>query len=268
MMKRILTTFLVLVMLIAVVPSAYAVSLQVNNTTVSANVPLYNSTTYVPLRATSLSLCPGAQVTWESGRAVVRAKNLTITARPGDLYIDANGRKLFVKDSVRVVNGTTYVPVRVLAKAMGATVAWNGTVQRVTLSSGSNTIQAGDQYYDSTSLYWLSRIINAESNGEPLTGKIAVGNVILNRVASPDFPNNIHDVIFDDVGGIQFTPVANGTINNSPSADSILAAKLCLDGASVVGNSLFFLNPTIATSSWITRSRAYVTTIGNHKFYS
>ena len=267
-MKRILTTFLVLAMLLAVVPSAYAVSLQVNNTTVSTNVSLYNSTTYVPLRATSLSLCPGAQVSWESGRAVVRASSLTITARPGDLYIDANGRKLFAKDSVRVVNGVTLVPVRVLAKAMDATVSWNSSAQRVTLSGGSNTIQAGDQYYDSTSLYWLSRIINSESNGESIIGKIAVGNVILNRVASSDFPNNIHDVIFDDIGGVQFTPVANGTINNTPSTESILAAKLCLDGASVAGNSLFFLNPTIATSSWITRTRAYVATIGNHKFYA
>jgi len=268
MMKKIISAFLIIGLLISAAPSANAVSLLVNNTTLTTNVSLYNSITYVPLRATSLLLYPEANVSWENNTAIVRGSALALTARPGDCYIDANGRKLFAKDSVRVVNGVTLVPVRVLAKAMGATVAWNASTQKVSLSSGSNTIQAGDQYYDSTSLYWLSRIINAESNGESLTGKIAVGNVILNRVASPNFPDYIHDVIFDDVGGVQFTPVANGTINNSPSDESILAAKLCLDGASVVGNSLFFLNPTIATSSWITRTRAYVATIGNHKFYA
>lgn len=267
-MKRILSAFLILGLLLAVVPSARAVSLLVNNTTVIDKVSFYNSTTYVPLRATSLSLCPSAAVSWENNSAVVRTANLTITARPGNYYIDANGRKLFVKDSVRLVNGTTMVPVRVLAKAMGASVAWDSVAQRVTLTGGSNTILSGSEYYNSDSVYWLSRIINAESSGEPLFGKIAVGNVIINRVASPDFPDSIYDVIFDDVGGIQFTPVANGTIYNTPSAESILAAKLCLDGASVVGNSLFFLNPTTATSSWITKNCAYIATIGNHQFYA
>ena len=267
-MKKILSAFLILGLLVAVVPNAQAVSLLVNNTTVINNAVLYNSTTYVPLRATSLSLCPSATVSWENNSAIVRSSSLTITARPGYSYIDANGRKLFVKDTVKLVNGTTMVPVRVLAKAMGATVAWNAATEKVSLNGGSNTILSGSEFYNSDSLYWLSRIINAESSGEPLFGKIAVGNVILNRVASPDFPNSIYDVIFDDVGGTQFTPVANGTIYNTPSSESLLAAKLCLDGASVVGDSLFFLNPTIATSSWITRTRTYIATIGNHKFYA
>ena len=267
-MKKILSAFLILGLLLSVVPSAHAVSLLVNNTTIIDKVSFYNSTTYVPLRATSLSLCSSATVSWENNSAVVRTSSLTITARPGNYYIDANGRKLFVKDSVRLVNGTTMVPVRVLAKAMGATVVWNAATERVTLSSGSNTILSGSEYYNSDSVYWLSRIINAESSGEPLFGKIAVGNVILNRVASSDFPDSIYDVIFDDNGGVQFTPVANGTIYTTPSAESILAAKLCIDGASVVGNSLFFLNPSIATSSWITRNCAYIATIGNHQFYA
>ncbi len=267
-MKKILSALLILGLLLAIVPSAHAVSLQVNNTTVIDKVLLYNSTTYVPLRATSLSLCPSATVSWESNTAIVRSSNLTIAARPGEYYIDANGRKLFVKDSIKLVNGTTMVPVRVLAKAMGATVGWDAATEKVSLNAGSNTILSGKEYYISDSLYWLSRIINAESGGEPLFGKIAVGNVVLNRVASSDFPNSIYGVIFDDVGGTQFTPVANETIYNTPSAESLLAAKLCLDGASVVGGSLFFLNPTVATSSWITRTRAYIATIGNHKFYA
>ena len=115
---------------------------------------------------------------------------------------------------------------------------------------------------------WLSRIIEAESRDEPLTGKIAVGNVILNRVASSEFPGSIYGVIFDCNWGIQFEPVANGTIYNTPSEESILAAKLCLDGASVVGNSLYFLNPVKASNFWATQSCIYISTIGNHQFYA
>ncbi len=267
MNKKILTALLVLSLLIAIVPGALAVSLSVNSTPVS-NVKLYNSTTYVPLRTTALTLSPSAKVSWENGQAVVRTSSLTITARQGDCYLVANGRMLYIKDNVRIINGTTMIPVRVLAKAMGASVDWNASSQTVSVSSGSGTIKSGDSYYNSDSVYWLSRIINAESNGESMNGKIAVGDVILNRVTSPGFPNTIYSVIFDSTGGTQFTPVANGTINNTPSADSILAAKLCLDGASIVGNSLFFFNPSLSTSSWIANNCSYVATIGNHKFYA
>lgn len=268
MKKKIITAFLLLCLLTAIVPGALAVSLSVNNTPVSANVKLYNSTSYVPLRATALSLSPSAKISWENSHAIIRTSSLTITAHPGDCYIDANGRMLYVKDGIRIVNGTTMIPARVLAKAMGASVSWSAASQTVAINSGSGTIKSGDDFYNSDSVYWLSRIINAESSGEMMAGKIAVGDVILNRVASPDFPNSIHDVIFDSVGGTQFTPVANGTIYNTPSADSILAAKLCLDGASIVGTSLFFFNPTTSSSSWIAQSRSYVATIGNHKFYA
>ena len=267
-MKRILSVFLILGLLITVAPSALALSLEVDSKPLEAKLTLYNGVTYVPLRATALLLCPEASVSWENNTAIVRSSSLTVTARPWANYLDANGRKLFVKDSVKLVSGTTMVPVRVLAKAMGASVSWNAATQKVSVTSGSGWIVTGSDYYDSDSLYWLSRIINAESGGESLFGKIAVGNVVQNRVACPDFPDNIYDVIFDRAGGVQFTPVSNGTIYNTPSEESILAAKLCLDGASVAGNSLFFLNPSIATSSWITKNRAYVATFGNHKFYA
>lgn len=122
--------------------------------------------------------------------------------------------------------------------------------------------------YSSTDLYWLSRIIEAEAGGEPYLGKVAVGNVIINRVASADFPNNIKDVIFQYCNGIpQFSPVAEGTIYNSPSADSVKAAQDALNGSKPVGQALFFFNPDKASAPWIVNNRTYVTRIGNHVFY-
>lgn len=121
--------------------------------------------------------------------------------------------------------------------------------------------------YSETDLYWLSRIIHAEAQGESYAGKVAVGNTILNRVKSSDFPNTVKGVIFDTKYGTQYTPVANGKIYNTPGAASINAAKDALNGVNYVGKSMYFYNPRTAPNSWASKNRPYYTTIGNHKFH-
>lgn len=117
-------------------------------------------------------------------------------------------------------------------------------------------------------LYWLSRIIEAEASGEPYLGKVAVGNVIINRVNSSEFPDTIKGVIFEYDNGIaQFSPVADGTIYNTPSQDSINAAIDSMNGVRPAGNSMFFFNPAKSSGSWIVNNKIYVTTIGDHVFY-
>ncbi len=117
-------------------------------------------------------------------------------------------------------------------------------------------------------LYWLARVIHAESQGEPYQGQVAVGNVVLNRVRSGNFPNSVYGVIFEYFGRIpQFSPVADGSIYNNPSAQSIKAADEAYWGAKPVGNALYFFNPKKAAGSWIVNNRKYMTTIGNHAFY-
>lgn len=121
--------------------------------------------------------------------------------------------------------------------------------------------------YTSDDVYWLSRLIEAEAQGEGYIGKVAVGNCVLNRVLSPQYPNNVVKVIFDTNYGVQYQPVANGKIHNTPSISSTQAAIAALEGAKPVGNSLFFYNPKKSTSSWIANNRKYYTTIGNHNFH-
>lgn len=109
----------------------------------------------------------------------------------------------------------------------------------------------------------LAKIINAESKGESMNGKIAVGNVVLNRVKSDGFPDTIESVVYQPG---QFQPVTNGSINQTPSDKSIEAARRVLDGEKVVGDDvIYFYNPAIATDSWIF-TRTVVVTIGNHAF--
>jgi N-acetylmuramoyl-L-alanine amidase len=263
--RSVAALLLLLCLAAATLLPASAISLNINNVTAIETVYIYNNTSYVPLRAVTNLLCPAAAVSWENGTAVIRKADLTVTARPGDCYLQANGRMLYAPDGIKLVEGTTLVPVRVLAKALGASVDWHPQTQSVSVTGGSGTIESGDSYYDGDCVYWLARIINAESESEPLAGKIAVGNVVLNRVASAGFPDTIYGVIFD---GGQFTPVKNGTIYNTPTEESILAAKLCLDGASTAGGSLFFLNPAASSNLWVTHNRAFVTTIGHHAFYA
>lgn len=122
--------------------------------------------------------------------------------------------------------------------------------------------------YTSTDLYWLSRIINAEAEAESYAGKVAVGNVIMNRVKSSAFPNTVKGVIFEYYKGIpQFSPVADGTVYNDPNGDSIKAAKAAFNGTSYVGNATYFFNPDKSEGTWIVKNKVYVKRIGNHVFY-
>ena len=98
-------------------------------------------------------------------------------------------------------------------------------------------------------------------------GQIAVGNVGLNRTESDQFPDTVKEVVFDSQYAVQFTPVANGTIYQEPAASSVLAAKLCLEGAEVAGDSLYFFAPAVSAGSWITQNRTYYAAIGSHHFY-
>ena len=133
---------------------------------------------------------------------------------------------------------------------------------------GVPTFPTAEEVYDEEDLYWLSRIISAESRGEPFIGQLAVGTVVINRTGSHYYPDTIYEVIFDRVGGVQFTPASTGSVYRDPTESSVLAAKLCLEGFSLDDGILFFFNSSIAAGSWITANRTYTMTVGQHDFYS
>ena len=222
---------------------------------------IWNDTTYVSLRSIAATLDPDSVITWENSTAKVQTNDLLLTAREGDTYLSVNGSKIYTSYEIKNIDGNILVPLRPLAQAFNAFVYWNTVSKQAALISELN------ENYTSDELYWLSRIISAESKGEPLEGKIAVGNVVLNRVKSSDFPSTIYGVIFDDRWGGQFEPVRNGTVYQTPTEESVLAAKLCLNGANVIGDSIYFLAPALAQNFWIVENREYIATIGCHDFY-
>ncbi|OAT80262.1 cell wall hydrolase [Desulfotomaculum copahuensis] len=119
---------------------------------------------------------------------------------------------------------------------------------------------------DREDLMLLARLIHAEARGESFTGQVAVGAVILNRLASPGFPKTIREVIFQSNGHVcQFSPVKDGSINLQPDEKAINAALQALLGLDPTGGALFFYNPQTASDRWI-RTLPVITRIGNHVF--
>ena len=230
---------------------------------------IWNSVTYVPLRK-FCNLFDQCSFSWDgktSTATVSTQSGMTLILRTGEIYLYANGHYFYTVGAIQNWDGSLYVPIRPLARAFDAQLQWNNARRAVELTSPKGAPMVSWAKYDSDEVYWLSRIISAEARGESMQGQIAVGNVVLNRVRSSMYPNTIYGVIFDRKHGTQFSPVSFGTIYNPPAQSSIIAAKICLEGYSLSNSILFFMNPRIATTNWISKNRPYAFTIGKHDFY-
>ncbi|MED1741568.1 cell wall hydrolase [Bacillus swezeyi] len=108
----------------------------------------------------------------------------------------------------------------------------------------------------------LSRLVHAEAKGESFKGKVAVANVVLNRVGDGGFPDSIKSVIYQKNA---FEPVLNGSINRKPDRESVEAVEVAVDHDKKETDALYFYNPDIATDGWI-KTRKVVERIGNHVF--
>ena len=129
------------------------------------------------------------------------------------------------------------------------------TLRALGMSSGGST---GQQ----SSVDLLARVISAEARGEPYSGQVAVGAVILNRVAHPSFPNTIAGVVYQPGA---FTCMVDGQFNEPVAESAVRAAREALNGSDPSGGAIYYFNPATATSSWIW-SRPLILQIGNHRF--
>lgn len=108
----------------------------------------------------------------------------------------------------------------------------------------------------------LARIISAEARGEPYTGQVAVGAVILNRIQHPSFPDSLSGVIYQNGA---FTAVVDGQFNEPVADSAYKAAKDALNGWDPTGGCIYYYNPA-KTSNAFMHSRPTVTVIGSHRF--
>ncbi|WP_032120455.1 cell wall hydrolase [Clostridium amazonitimonense] len=111
----------------------------------------------------------------------------------------------------------------------------------------------------------MSKIVSAESKGEPYEGKVAVASVILNRVAHPSFPKTVKEVIIQKNA---FSCVRNNTVYEDPDTSCYNAVMDAIKGNDPTNNAVYFYNPKIATSNWMKNiDKTNVKTIGNHVFF-
>jgi N-acetylmuramoyl-L-alanine amidase len=144
-------------------------------------------------------------------------------------------------------------------KKNGLTV--DGIVGKNTLAAmGIQDDSASSSYDNDVAL--LARLISAEARGEPYTGQVAVGAVVLNRMEHPSFPNTLSGVIYQSGA---FSCLDDGQFDEPVADSAYKAAQDALNGWDPSGGAIYYFNPATATNAWIW-SRPLIVTIGKHRF--
>jgi len=112
---------------------------------------------------------------------------------------------------------------------------------KLTKTTGKSTSHSTDE------LTLLACLVHAEAGNQSYEGKLAVANVVLNRVRSGKYPNIINKVVYQRG---QFSVASSGSLSKqlnhyshfktSSQKLSIQAAKDALAGINNIGNRLYF----------------------------
>lgn len=138
-------------------------------------------------------------------------------------------------------------------------IAGPATLKAMGIYSSSSSTSSSS---NSSNVNLLARLIYGEARGEPYTGQVAVGAVVMNRVKSSSFPNSISGVIYQSGA---FDAVRDGQINLAPDSDAKKAAQDAINGWDPSYGAIYYFNPSTATNKWIW-SRPMTVTIGRHRF--
>ncbi|MGI5849235.1 MAG: cell wall hydrolase [Christensenellales bacterium] len=115
--------------------------------------------------------------------------------------------------------------------------------------------------YTDDEFYMLAQIIQSEAGGELYKGKIAVGNVVMNRVLCRSYPGNSITAVVTAPNQFAYNS------NTKPSSSAKSAARDVLDfEVWVIPQNIYFFRATSSTSNW--GSHSYAMSIGGHSFYS
>lgn len=202
----------------------------------------------------------------------VHAEGLELTARVGEPYVVANDRYLLNLRGVLLSLGRAYFPVATVERLFDLRAEIAPGLDRIDLElREAEPLKGGPDYYEETfgeeNVVWLARLINAEAADQPFIGMVGVGSVVMNRVKSDRFPDNVTDVIFDRTNGVQFGPVYDERIYKRAGPTALIAAYIALEGYTTVGDSLYFIQPDRADDSWLRQYYTFVISIGDHDFY-
>lgn len=140
-------------------------------------------------------------------------------------------------------------------------IAGPATLKAMGIYNSSST-STGSSSSNSSNVNLLAKLIYGEARGEPYTGQVAVGAVVMNRVKSSSFPNSISGVIYQSGA---FDAVRDGQINLAADTTAKKAAQDAINGWDPSYGAIYYFNPSTATNKWIW-SRPMTVTIGRHRF--
>lgn len=165
-----------------------------------------------------------------------------------------------------VYGSDTLEAVKKFQKKNGLTadgIAGKSTLEALGIETGNSSSSSNSGYSNNSSdVNLLAKLIYGEARGEPYTGQVAVGAVVMNRVKSNSFPNTISGVIYQSGS---FDVVADGQINMSPNETAKKAAQDVYNGWDPSNGAIYYFNPNTATNKWIW-SRTVTVVIGSHRF--
>ena len=140
-------------------------------------------------------------------------------------------------------------------------IAGPATLKAMGITSTSSSSSSSSSNY-SSNLNLLARVIYGEARGEPYTGQVAVGAVVMNRIKSSSFPNTLSGVVYQSGA---FDAVKDGQVNLTPNDTARKAAQDAMNGWDPSYGAIYYFNPSTATNKWIW-SRPMTVTIGKHRF--
>ena len=170
----------------------------------------------------------------------------------------------YYKGSVDGIYGSkTVAAVKLFQKKNRLTQ--DGICGRATLAAiGINVSSASSGPVNSSAndIELLARLISAEARGEPYSGQVAVGAVVLNRMKHPSFPSSLSGVIYQNGA---FSCMDDGQWNAAVTDSARRAARDAMNGWDTSGGAIYYYNPKTATNKWI-RTRPVILSIGRHTF--
>ena len=188
-----------------------------------------------------------------SGTGVVNAASLMVRSTPSKsgkaLGVVKKGQSVSITGTqngwykISWKGGAGYISGRYISAAAAASANTSAPASSAsTASAASSSAKTGTRYSASSDeVAKLAAMIQCEAGGESREGKIAVGAVILNRVASSKYPNTIEGVISQKG---QFSPYRSGryasVLSKGANAACVEAAKAALNGENPVGSCVSF----------------------------
>lgn len=250
-MRRILIVVLVFSIIIGVPihGSELEVTVSVNGTGLRFDSApfIHEERTMIPVR-TIAEVLGAEEILWDEvlQQVTIVYENVHYKMKIGSKTYLMGGVPREMDVAPLIAEGRTLLPLRYVAETFGFEVEWDAATRTVELYKDG--VEVLDTYavtsaYSNEDLLWLARIVNVEGLDIGYEAKLAIANVVLNRIKSEEYPNSVYNVIMDDAYAVQFPPAHRSSFQTlEPDEQSWLVAEDALNGHNNIENCLYFNN--------------------------